>query len=130
MPLLGPCTSVPPKLCTVAFLKPDVILHRVRPVFSREHKAQCWFTVWFHGTLTSSDDNLFLKAQYLYKGAVPFLRRSAVQRLLSRAVYKPEHAGSLLQTASAPTRRHSRGTPKSTTRPCSRFASTRGRSSF
>ncbi|KAG5496866.1 hypothetical protein GH5_01372 [Leishmania sp. Ghana 2012 LV757] len=103
MPFLGPCTSVPPKLCTLAFLKPDVILHRGRPVFSHRRKARYCFTMWFDGRLTSSDDDLFLKAQHLYKGAVPFLRRSAVQRILSRAVCEAGHAESLADCFGADT---------------------------
>ncbi|KAG5495746.1 hypothetical protein JIQ42_02606 [Leishmania sp. Namibia] len=103
MPFLGPCISVPPTLCTVAFLKPDVILHQVRPVFSHRRKARCCFTMWFDGTLTSSDDDLFLKAQHRNKGTVPFLRRSAVQRILSRAVCEAENAESLADCFGADT---------------------------
>ncbi|KPI90337.1 hypothetical protein ABL78_0564 [Leptomonas seymouri] len=96
MPFLGPCVTVPPKFCTVAFFKSDTTLHRVRPIVSATGKTRYCFTIWFDGALTNGDDDLFLKMHHLTEDAIPFLRRSAVQRTLSRAVYEKEYEESLV----------------------------------
>lgn len=95
MSFLGPCVTVPPKFCTVAFFKSDAMLHRVRPLVSAVGKPRYCFTIWFDGALTNTDDDLFLKVHHLEEDAIPFLRRSAVQRTLSRAVYTKEYEQSL-----------------------------------
>ncbi|KPA73970.1 hypothetical protein ABB37_09549 [Leptomonas pyrrhocoris] len=103
MPFLGPCVTVAPKLCTVAFFKSDATLHRVRPIVSAVGKVRYCFTIWFDGALTNSDDDLFLKMHHLEEDAIPFLRRSAVQRTLSRAVYAKEYEQSLADCFGADT---------------------------
>jgi hypothetical protein len=103
MPFLGPCVTVPPKFCTVAFFKSDSTLHRVRPIVSAEGKVRYCFTIWFDGALTNGDDDLFLKMRHLQEDSIPLLRRSAVQRTLSRAVYEKEYEQSLLDCFGADT---------------------------
>ncbi|GET91016.1 hypothetical protein, unknown function [Leishmania tarentolae] len=95
IPFLGPCITIPPKFCTTVLFKSDMMLHRVRPMLGLMRKMRYCFTIWFDGALTNSDDDVFLKAQHLDEGAIPFLRRSAVQRTLSRAVYEAEYEESL-----------------------------------
>ncbi|KAG5471258.1 hypothetical protein LSCM1_01331 [Leishmania martiniquensis] len=103
MPFLRPCITVPPKLCTIVFFKSDMILHRVRPVSRCTGTSRYCFTIWFDGALTNSDEDLCLKVQHLNEGAIPFLRRSAVQRTLSRAVYEAEYEESLTDCFGADT---------------------------
>lgn len=103
MPFLGPCVTVPPQFCTVAFFKSDMTLHRVRPIVGSLQRTRYCFTVWFDGALTNSEADLFLKVQHLDESAIPFLRRSAVQRTLSRAVYAPEYEASLADCFGADT---------------------------
>lgn len=95
MPFLGPCVTVPPRFCTVALFKSDTTLHRVRPIVAAAGKVRYCFTLWFDGTRTNTDDDLLLKMHHLQESAIPFLRRSAVQRTLSRAVYAKEYEESL-----------------------------------
>ncbi|KAG5497503.1 hypothetical protein JKF63_03767 [Porcisia hertigi] len=103
MPFLGPCITVPPKLCTIALFKSDMVLHRVRLFVKNVHTTRYGFTVWFDGALTNGDDDVVLKAQHLSESAIPFLRRSALQRTLSRAVYETEYEESLVDCFGADT---------------------------
>lgn len=95
MPFLGPCVTVPPSFNTVAFFRSDLTLHKVLPVRSGAHKTRYCFTVWFDGSLTNSDEDQFLKTTHLQESAIPFLKRSPVQRILSRAVYAEEFRAGL-----------------------------------
>ncbi|KAK7197816.1 2OG-Fe(II) oxygenase superfamily [Novymonas esmeraldas] len=96
MPFLGPRITVPPRFCTVVLFRSDRTLHRVLPIAGHLRKTRYCFTIWFDGALTNSDDDLLLKVQHLEEAAIPLLRRSAVQRTLSRAVYESEYEASLV----------------------------------
>lgn len=95
MSFLGRCVTIPPQFCTLVLFKSDTTLHRVRPIVSAVGSVRYCFTIWFDGAQTNSDDDLFLKMHHLEESAIPFLRRSAVQRTLSRAVYQMEYEESL-----------------------------------
>lgn len=87
MPFLRPVVTVPPRYCTVALFRSDLVLHRVRPQVGGARRTRYCFTVWFDGATTNTDADLYLKAAHLQEAAIPFLMQSPVQRTLSRAVY-------------------------------------------
>lgn len=100
MPFLGECLTVPPRFNTVALFRSDMTLHRVRPIVTPASAAEgitryC-FTVWFDGFATNTDEDQFLKVSHLQESAIPFLRRSPLQRTLSRAVYAAEYRAALM----------------------------------
>lgn len=101
MPFLGPRITVLPKLCTAVLLKSDMMLHRARPILNHMGKARYYFTIWCDETLTNSDEHLFLGVQHLKEGVLSFLRRSAMQRTLSRAVDEAEYKAPLAECFSA-----------------------------
>lgn len=95
MPFLGPCISVAPQLATVVLFRSDLVLHRVRPFAQGCKKVRYCFTIWFDGTATNSHDDLLLRVNHLQETSIPFLKRSPVQRVLSRAVYEEAYRASL-----------------------------------
>lgn len=100
MPFLGECVTVPPRFNTVVLFRSDTVLHRARPVVKPAGEDKSKFTrhcfpVWFDGFATNSDEDRLLKVTHLRESMIPFLRRSPLQRALSRAVYDAEYRAAL-----------------------------------
>eukprot|EP00796_Vickermania_ingenoplastis_P009464 gene9464-6646_t len=91
MPFLEPPVTVPPKSNTVALFRSDLILHRTLPLHTAGGHVRYCFTVWFDGMRTNSDDDLYLRSSHLREDQVLLLKRSPLQRTLSRPVYEEEY---------------------------------------
>ncbi|EPY32816.1 EGL-Nine (EGLN) [Strigomonas culicis] len=94
-PFLGQPVKVQPSYNTVVLFKSDATLHKVLPVQSAVQCTRYCFTVWFDGFMTNTDEDQYLKVSHLQTSAIPLLRRSPLQRTLSRAVYEEEYRTAL-----------------------------------
>lgn len=92
-PFLEKREMIAPLMDRAVLFLSDRILHRVQP----SHARRLCFTIWFDSELVNSDDDVFLKAKHLQPSAVELLKRSPLQRVLSRAVYREEYEESLLE---------------------------------
>lgn len=88
MPFLESPVTVPPSSNTVVFFRSDLILHRTLPL--RQGVVRYCFTVWFDGIMTNTDSDLYLRSSHLREDEILFLKRSPLQRTLSRPVYEEE----------------------------------------
>ncbi|KAJ9454862.1 hypothetical protein DIPPA_13760 [Diplonema papillatum] len=93
LPFLAPPVVVPPKLGTVVFFRSDRILHRVLPSWA----PRLCFTLWVEAPWVNADEDLLLRSKHLAPAFRDALRKSPLQRVLSRAVYEEEYAESLRQ---------------------------------
>lgn len=94
-PFLDKPVKVNPSYNTVVFFKSDMTLHKVLPVQSATQCTRYCFTIWFDGFMTNTDEEQFLKVSHLQESAIPLLKRTPLQRTLSRAVYDEEYRTAL-----------------------------------
>lgn len=92
-PFLRPEVVVPPLMSRAVLFLSDLVLHRVLPAV---HERLC-FSIWLDGAATNRDEDCNLTSRHLSTApeAVELLRRSPVQRSLSRALYAEEYEASL-----------------------------------
>lgn len=90
MPFLEAPTTIPPRANTVVLFRSDTVLHRTLPLHAEGGQTRLCFTVWFDGLMTNSDEDLYLRASHLREDAILSLKRSPLQRTLSRALYEEE----------------------------------------
>lgn len=92
-PFLGSATVVPPLMDRAVLFMSDRVLHRVRQSF----RERLCFTIWLDSDATNSPDECNLKAKHLSREpeSIELLKRSPVQRALSRAVYAEAYEMSL-----------------------------------
>jgi hypothetical protein len=87
---------IEPLLDRAVFFLSDRMLHRVLPA----RAARYCFTLWIDGDGTNSDEDVFLRQKHL-DASIPdisqMLACSALQRAVSRAIYREEYADSLQQ---------------------------------
>ena len=93
LPFLERKETIPPLLDRTVLFLSDRILHRVLP----SHQKRLCFTIWFDSSLVNADDDVFLRSKHLQPSAVDLLKRTPLQRILSRAVYQEEYEESLLE---------------------------------
>ncbi|KAL7470007.1 hypothetical protein ACHAXS_010255 [Conticribra weissflogii] len=100
-PFLSSSLEIPPLHRRAVLFWSDRVLHRVLP--SRSDARRVCFSMWCHGKrgVVNSKEETVLSKDVLrfgsYDEAEAFFRRSALQRVLSRAVYGEEYLESLLE---------------------------------
>jgi len=96
-PFLGKKVIIEPLFDRFVIFYSDRVLHRVLPAVVMRH---C-FTIWIDGSQTNTDDDVLLKAKHIdaseqgFMQSVEALRRSPLQRVLSRSIYAEEYEQSL-----------------------------------
>ena len=93
IPFLSNPQKIAPLHDRMVIFRSDRVLHRVLQA-TRERFC---FTIWIDGSDVNSDDDVFLKSKHLQTSAVEFLKRSPLQRVLSRAVYDEEYVRSIVE---------------------------------
>ena len=93
-PFLDSQVIIAPLMGRAVFFKSDLVLHSVRPAISE----RLCFTIWVDSSITNHDSDCNLTAQLVkaQPETVSLLRRSPVQRAVSRAVYAEEYEDSLV----------------------------------
>ena len=92
-PFLQPQVVISPLMARAVFFRSDLLLHSVR----RAAVERFCFTIWLDGATNGSEDvNLTQKWLQTDEASIQSLKRSPVQRALSRAVYAEEYEASLL----------------------------------
>ncbi|KAI9920268.1 hypothetical protein PsorP6_015380 [Peronosclerospora sorghi] len=96
-PFLQPSVRIAPRMDRVVFFQSDLMLHRVLP----SHAERYVLTIWLDGGKVNAPDEsqLCLTPSDLadWFGFVDRMRRSPLQRLLSRGVYEDEYYESLME---------------------------------
>jgi hypothetical protein len=114
-PFLGQDVVVPPSLMTIAMFRSDIICHRVR-TFARNTERESssrkaavtryCFTLWFDGTSTNTDEDVNIRVKHLTESFVGELRKSPLQRTLSRLLYNEEYEEALVECFGSGTKEH------------------------
>ena len=91
-PFLEKPDNIKPLMDRLVIFRSDLLLHRVLPAF----KERFCFTIWIDSDVTNSNDDVFLKSKHLSMSAIPFLKTSPLQRVLSRVVYHDEYKQSII----------------------------------
>ncbi|KAG3143781.1 hypothetical protein PI126_g14455 [Phytophthora idaei] len=96
-PFLQQPVTVAPKMDRVVFFQSDWMLHRVLP----SHAERYVLTIWLDGAEVNAPEDSQLRLQQSdladWFGFLERLRRSPVQRLLSRGVYEEKYYESLME---------------------------------
>eukprot|EP01147_Barroeca_monosierra_P010989 gene10989-3061_t len=93
LPFLENPVIIPPLANRTVLFRSDMVLHRVLPASN----ARACFTLWLDGLHTNQNEDVFLREKHLTPEFIPQLKRSPLQRTLSRAVYEKEYEESLRQ---------------------------------
>lgn len=97
LPFLQPPVTVAPKMDRLVIFQSDWMLHRVLP----SHAERYCLTIWLDGAAVNLPEHSQLRLSPSdladWFGFLERLRRSPVQRLLSRGVYEEEYLESLTQ---------------------------------
>ncbi|CAH0478226.1 unnamed protein product [Peronospora belbahrii] len=96
-PFLQPSVTIAPKMDRVVLFQSDWMLHRVLPSYSERYVL----TIWLDGVNVNAPEDLQLRLTQSdladWFGFLKRMRRSPVQRLLSRCVYEEEYYESLME---------------------------------
>eukprot|EP00656_Telonema_subtile_P037091 TRINITY_DN4119_c0_g1_i2.p1 TRINITY_DN4119_c0_g1~~TRINITY_DN4119_c0_g1_i2.p1 ORF type:complete len:417 (-),score=89.01 TRINITY_DN4119_c0_g1_i2:67-1185(-) len=93
-PFLGPAETIAPLMDRMVLFKSDRCLHRVMPANAERYCC----TVWMDSVAANQDVDINLLGRHLEmptEEAVEFFKGSALQRVVSRAVYSEEYEESL-----------------------------------
>jgi len=91
-PFLERADNIQPLMDRLVIFRSDLMLHRVLPAL----KERFCFTIWIDSDATNSNEDVFLKAKHLSVSAIPFLKTSPLQRVLSRVIYHDEYKQSII----------------------------------
>lgn len=92
LPFLRAPEIIAPVHDRLVVFRSDRVLHRVRPAT----RQRFCFTIWIDSEVSNVDDDVYLKAKHLKESAIPFLKSSPLQRILSRPVYDEEYIASIV----------------------------------